>query len=96
MPVDTAAGQRSELEVAALRERILRRIDPVLHAVGVDAHEVRCDVGGDLGDLHVILRGPLAATAIRQAIGVRVIDAVRGSGQTLGSVSVHYGGADDR
>jgi hypothetical protein len=78
------------LELDELRARILRGIEPVLHAAGVDAHEVTCSVHGGVDRLEVVLHGPAAAQSVRQALGVRIIDAVRGSARTLGSVAVDY------
>jgi hypothetical protein len=84
-------GPTSEqLELDELRARILRNIDPVLHAAGVDAHEVTCDVRGGVGRLEVVLRGPAAARAVQQTMGVRVVDAVRGGGRTFGPVTIDY------
>lgn len=86
----SVSGNQEQVELDALRERILRRIDPVLHAAGVDAHEVTCQVHGGVGRLEVVLQGPAAARGVQQAIGVRVVDAVRGAGCTLGAVTVDY------
>lgn len=63
----------------------------MLQAVGIDAHEVHCEVVGSVAAVEVVLGLPSAAEPARQAIGVRVIDAVRGAARTLGAVTV-----DDR
>lgn len=79
----------------ALRRSILRRVAPVLRAAGVDDHELACDLLGSVHDLRVILRGPDACEGVRDALAVRVLDAVHADGRTFGPVAVHtsFGGA---
>jgi hypothetical protein len=77
-------------ELDELRARILRRIESVLQAAGVDAHEVTCTVDGGLDRLEVVLAGPGRLRSVQQALGVRVVDAVRSGARTVGSVAVAY------
>jgi len=80
----------------ALRQSILRRVSPVLRAVGVDDHEVACDVLGSVRELRVVLRGPSVCETVRDALAVRVLDAVHADGRTFGPVAVDtsFGGPD--
>jgi hypothetical protein len=82
------ASERVELEHA-----VRRRISALLHAAGVDDHEVQCEVRGNASDLGVVLFAPAACSALTQAIKVRVLDAVHAAGRTFGEVSVetHFG-----
>lgn len=80
-----------------LRHSILRLLVPVLRATGVDDHELDCCLEGSIGDLHVVLTGPSSCAAVRQALGVRVLDAVRADGRTFGAVSIdtNFGGDNE-
>ena len=85
-------------DLEELRHAIVRRIAPVLRAVGLDVHEVECEVEGSVADLHVVLRGPAIATNVARALSVRVLDAVHADGRTFGNVGValHFGSDDAR
>ncbi|HVM54000.1 MAG TPA: hypothetical protein VM262_12450 [Acidimicrobiales bacterium] len=71
-----------------LRIEILRRIAPLVRAAGLAEHEVDCRLEGPAARLTVVLRGPRLAAAVRQALGVRVLDAVHADGRTFGTVDV--------
>ena len=71
-----------------LRIEILRRIAPLVRAAGLAEHEVDCRLEGRAALLTVVLRGPRLAAAVRQALGVRVLDAVHADGRTFGTVDV--------
>ena len=73
---------------AALRRSIRRGLGPVLHAVGVEDHEVSCRLFGDVRALAVEIGGPAALRNVEQSIGVRVLDAVHAHGETFGTISV--------
>ena len=82
-------------DLGSLRTSILRHLSGVVRTVGVDEHELGCSLCGDVNDLHVILTGPPLLAGLRQALGVRVLDAVREDGRTFGSVDVDVHTADD-
>lgn len=73
-----------------LRDDIRNRITGVLHGAGVDPHAVESAVTYDHPRLTVQLRGPAVSTSVQQALGVRVLDAVRSSPRTFGQVDVAY------
>jgi hypothetical protein len=78
-----------------LRENVRTKILPLLAAAGVDPALVGCDVEPDAFALNVHLDVPVVVdTALEQALGVRVLDAVRASGRTYGQVhvQVHHPG----
>ena len=81
-------------DLGSLRTSILRHLAGVVRTVGVDEHELGCSLGGDVNDLHVVLTGPPLLAGLRQALGVRVLDAVREDGRTFGSVDVDVLTAD--
>lgn len=77
-----------------LRREILRLTAPILRAAGVSDRHVVCTLEPEVTRLHVEFDLPLPVdAAVKQALAVRVLDAVRGAGRTYGSVevSVHAG-----
>lgn len=82
-------------DLGALRMSILRHLAGVVRSAGIEEHELGCRLGGDVNDLHVILTGPPLLAGLRQALGVRVLDAVREDGRTFGSVDVEVQTATD-
>jgi len=84
-----AAGDAS---LAELHREILRLCAPTLFAAGIPARQAVCRVQREATGLHVefILPSPVSG-AVKQALAVRVLDAVRGAGRTYGParVSVH-------
>lgn len=82
-------------DLGCLRTAILRRLAGVVRTVGIDEHEVGCSLDGDVNDLHVVLTGPPLLLGLRQALGVRVLDAVHADGRTFGSVDVEVHATTD-
>jgi hypothetical protein len=75
---------------ADLRTDILTRITPTVVAEHLDPQAIGCRFETDGPRLNVTITGPEAGTMIRQALGVRVLDAVRASGRVYGQVNVAY------
>jgi len=72
-----------------LRDRIQARIAPLAGAVGFDATAVRTRIERIGSSLDVHLDLPVAVPrSASQALAVRVLDAVRSMGHTLGNVDV--------
>lgn len=71
---------------AAIRSRIAR----LMAGAGHDAEDVTIDIRRKGNDLRVDLTGPPVPEPVRQAIGVRVLDALRGERRTFGTVDVDY------
>ena len=82
-------------DLGSLRTSILRNLAGVVRTVGVEEHELGCWLGGDVNDLHVLLTGPPLLAGLRQALGVRVLDAIHADGRTFGTVDVAVHTADD-
>ena len=84
---ETAVRTADAASVRAIR----RTIRPLLHAAGVDEHEVGCTLerSGTALAVHVTLPAP-ASGPMRGAIGVRVLDALRAAAtRTLGDIDVY-------
>lgn len=79
-------GVTDDLE--RLRTSILRRVAGIVRTLGVEEHELSCELDGDAGDLLVIITGPPLTVGVRQALGVRVLDAVHADGRTFGTVNI--------
>lgn len=75
---------------APFRAAIRSLISQLLAGAGHDAGDVTIDVERTGSDLRVDLRGPEVPERVRQAIGVRVLDAVRRERRTYGTVDVDY------
>jgi hypothetical protein len=72
-----------------LRREILRLVAPVLFAAGIAADRAACRLEPEATSLNVRFDLPVSVSpAVRQALAVRVLDAVRGSGRTYGPVQV--------
>ncbi|MGH9085240.1 MAG: hypothetical protein ACRDYW_07275 [Acidimicrobiales bacterium] len=90
-----AACEQAHREVFdPLRDDIATRLGPVSEAGGFDPHDLECDVNTDGDGLRVGVSGPELSRARKQAIGVRVLDAVRDTGRRYGKVDVRYETAD--
>lgn len=78
---DTALGE--------LRREILRLAAPILSSAGILASRARCHIEPQATRLHVQFDLPVAVIpGVKQALAVRVLDAVRGAGRTYGPVEV--------
>lgn len=86
IPLPPPVAATSELRL--LRTAIVRNLAGVVRSVGVEEHELGCRLSGDLQDLHVVITGPPLLDGLRQALGVRVLDAVHADGRTFGTVDV--------
>ena len=72
-----------------LRREIIRRVAPVLSAAGIATNRVVCLLEPATTRLDVSFHLPVAVSpATKQALAVRVLDAVRGGGRTFGPVHV--------
>jgi hypothetical protein len=90
--VVVACEAASASALDALRRRILRLVGPALAAAGVAGPDVGCRIEPRGPALHVRFDLPAAASAgLRQALAVRVLDAVRGGRQTYAEVTVSVG-----
>lgn len=88
MTVVRAIERSADENLDSLRTEVLRRIAPVVRAAGLAEHEVDCRLTGSPANLVVTLTGPHVTAAVRQALGVRVLDAVHADGRTFGWVDV--------
>ena len=79
----------SDAALGELRREILRLVGPVLFTAGVTAARTMCRLELEATRLNVRFDLPVTVSpAVRQALAVRVLDAVRGSGRTYGPVQV--------
>jgi hypothetical protein len=84
---DTAPGE--------LRREILRLAAPIFFSAAIPANQARCRIEPQATRLHVRFDLPVAvAPRVKQALGVRVLDAVRGAGRTYGPVEVTVRGPE--
>lgn len=86
--------QAAEAGYEPLRTEIRQRIGKVLAAAGLDPSSVDLGFRSDGLRLTVVLRGPEVARSVQQALGVRVLDAVRATRRNHGEVDVTYAPAD--
>jgi hypothetical protein len=85
----------SDAALGELRREILRLATPILFGAGIPASRTVCRIEPDATRLRVRFEVPGAVTpAVKQALAVRVLDAVRCVGRTYGPVeiSVHDAG----
>lgn len=79
----------ADASLGDLRREILRLATPILLGAGIPPSEARCRLEADTTRLHVRYNLPVAVTSgVKQALAVRVLDAVRGAGRTYGPVAV--------
>jgi hypothetical protein len=76
----------------ALAADVSARISGILRPLGIDPGAFVCRVEHDFPRLHVVLEGPSVDERTAQALGVRVLDAVRCAGRTYGQVDVSVRG----
>jgi hypothetical protein len=67
---------------------IRARLHGILRAVGIDPGAFECRLVYHFPRMHVVLEGPPVGCATAQAMSVRVLDAVRASARTYGTVDV--------
>ena len=79
--------------LATLGQDIHLRIRRLLGAAGIAPQSVACRFERGWPRPHVVLTGPPVTPELRQALAVRVLDAVRASGRTYGEVAVSYDAA---
>jgi hypothetical protein len=90
-----AACEQAHREVFdPLRDDITTRLGPVAGTDGFDPEALDCDIRTDGDALRVGVSGPGLSRARKQAIGVRVLDAVRDTGRRYGKVDVRYDTTD--
>jgi hypothetical protein len=84
-----------DASLGELHREILRLCAPTLSAAGIPARNAVCSIQREATGLRVqfTLPKPVSA-AVKQALAVRVVDAVRSAGRTYGParVSVHVPG----
>jgi hypothetical protein len=73
-----------------LRDEVMARISTVVLAAGVAPASIDCHIESDGPRLNVSLIGPLVDLRFQQALGVRVLDAIRTARRTYGEVNVSY------
>jgi hypothetical protein len=79
----------SDTAIGELRREILRLAAPILFSAGILTTQALCRIEPEATRLHVQFDLPAAVTtAVKQALAVRVLDAVRGAGRTYGPVHV--------
>jgi hypothetical protein len=94
LDADVVAGCEAAADsaLAELRGRIMRLVDPTFAAAGVARDDVTCTIDTSGPDLNVHFAVPVpVTTGVRQALAVRVLDAVRGARHTYGKVGVSVG-----
>jgi hypothetical protein len=79
----------SDAAIGELRREILRLAAPILFKAGIMTSQTLCHIEPEATRLHVQFDLPTVVTpAVKQALAVRVLDAVRGAGRTYGPVHV--------
>jgi hypothetical protein len=90
--VVAACEAASHAALGELRRDILRLAAPILTAAGIGAERADCRLEPVATHLNVRFDLPVTVDpAVRQALAVRVLDAVRGSSRTYGPVHVSVG-----
>lgn len=95
VPDGGPAAEPVDPELERLRREILRRVSPTLSGAGIPGHGTECRLEPEVTSLNVRLDVPSPVSpAVRRAVAVRVLDAVRTAGRTFGpvQVSIHAGG----
>jgi hypothetical protein len=77
-----------------LRDDITTRLGPVAGTDGFDPQDLECEIRTHGDALRVGVSGPELSRARKQAIGVRVLDAVRDTGRRYDKVDVRYDTTD--
>lgn len=90
--VVAACEAACDASLGELHREILRLCAPTLFAAGIAIHHADCRIHRESAGLLVQFTLPIPiGTAVKQALAVRVVDAVRSAGRTYGParVSVH-------
>lgn len=74
----------------SLRSGIRQRTERTLQSAGIDPGDVSVSFEVDAPRLTVQLQGPPVTPSVQQALGVRVLDALRSEPRTFGQVNVTY------
>jgi hypothetical protein len=93
--VVSACEAATDAALGDLRREVLRMADPILSGAGIPAGQALCHIEPETTRLGVRFDLPVAVTpAVKQALAVRALDAVRAAGRTYGpvEVSVHAPG----
>lgn len=77
-----------------LRQAILLRIEPTVRAANLDPSMISCQISAEGPKLIARLSGPPIDSRSRQALAVRVMDAIRAGGRVYGPVVVGYSPED--
>lgn len=89
VPGAAATAGIGDAALGPLRLEILRRVRPALAGAGVHRDGIHCHIVPESTRLRVHRDVPVPVSdAVRRAVAVRVLDAVRGAGQTYGPVHV--------
>ena len=92
--IASACEEAAQTGFGPLREEIRRRTHLSLLAAGIDPDEVGCRFEPDGIRLTVVLTGPPTTKAVQQALGVRVLDAIRAFKRNFGQVDVTWETSD--
>ena len=88
--VSDACTQAVAESYAPIRRAVQARIGRLLHTQAIDPEAVSVRFEADRGALDVHLDLPVVVRrSVEQALAVRVLDALRGTGRTFGRVDVH-------
>lgn len=88
--ISGACQRAAETTFAGLRASILARLTPTFVAHRLDPADMGCRIETDGPRLRVTVTGPPAAPSLRQALGVRVLDAIHADDRVYGQVDVSY------
>lgn len=89
------ACQRAAIDaLAGFRADILSRLNPTFAVHGLNPADMGCRIDADGPRLTVTVTGPAADRSMEQAIGVRVLDAIRAADRVFGQVNVCYESTD--
>jgi hypothetical protein len=86
--VDAGVVDAFDGRIARFIDDIRFRIDPLVAQAGVARAAVACEVTRTGHRLHVRVTGPATLSRLREAIAVRVYDAVRAAERTFGHVAI--------
>ena len=88
--VVSACEEAAEVGWTSVRDAVLDRISSALASAGITRDDVAVSFHRQGTNLRIALTGPPVTEPVRQALGVRVIDALRVCDRTFGQVDVSY------